>query len=42
MIEVRFTTVAFPMVAATAEDNSEGRTPKIAHSGSALSGLYDS
>jgi hypothetical protein len=42
MIEVRFTTVAFPMVAVTAEDNFEGRTPKIAHYGGALSGLYDS
>jgi hypothetical protein len=42
MIEVRFTTGAFPMVAVTAEDFSEGRTPKIAHCCGALSGLYDS
>ena len=31
MIEARFTTDAFPMVAVTAEDNTKGRTPKIAH-----------
>ena len=42
MIEVRFTTDAYPMVAATAEDNTKGRTPKIARCGGALSGLYDS
>lgn len=41
MIEARFTTGSFPMVAVTAEDNSEGRTPKIAHCGGVLSGLRD-
>ena len=30
MIEARFTTDAFPMVAVTAEDSVKGRTPKIA------------
>ena len=39
MIEARFTTVAFPMVAATDEDSTKGRTPKIARCGGALSGL---
>ena len=42
MIEARFTTDAYPMVAATAEDTTKGRTPKVAHSGCALSGLCDS
>ena len=41
MIEVRFTTDAFPMVAVTAEVYVKGRTPKIARCGGALSGLYD-
>ena len=41
MIEVRFTTVVFPMVAVTAEDCTKGRTPKIVYCGGMLSGLYD-
>ena len=31
MIEARFTTDAFPMVAVTAEDSVKGKTPKIVH-----------
>ena len=41
MIEARFTTDAFPMVAVTAEDSVKGRTPKIVRYGGALSGLCD-
>ena len=41
MIEARFTTDAFPMVAVTAEVYVKGRTPKIVRCGGALSGLYD-
>ena len=39
MIEVRFTTAVFPMVAVTAEDCNKGRTPKIVYCGNILSGL---
>ena len=41
MIEARFTTDAFPMVAVTAEDCTKGRTPKIVYYGNIPSGLCD-
>ena len=42
MIEVRFTTDALPWPPWLIRKALEGRTPKIAHYGGALSGLYDS
>ena len=41
MIEVRFATDVYPMVAATAEGSTKGRTPKIMYCGGMLSGLCD-